>query len=199
MVIVAPAFCAAATAESVEATEKQVVHPFHRVETVVEDCAVEGLSGIGVIDRGIVPGQRAGFVVDGHAGVFAGLPEPERVSLRVERDHHAPHGTDVHGRSHDRSAGLGDAGGGGVCIVGGHVRRPPRRVGRVHLRGHTGSRAITDAGGEVPAVLRFTAGVGPTENVAVEGLGGVEVSGAVIDPARRAGRPRLVTSGHFSS
>ncbi len=82
--IVAPAFCAAATAESVEATEKQVVHPFHRVETVVEDCAVEGLSGIGVIDRGVVPDQRAGFVVDGHAGVLAGRVkrEPARSKLR---------------------------------------------------------------------------------------------------------------------
>src|SRR4051812_23641497 len=86
-------------------------------------------------------------------------------------------------------AAPGGGGGGRSGGGGGKVRRPGGGVGGDLRRPAPGGGASPLGAHRIPAVLGFTAGVRPAEDRRVEGAGSVEVRGAEVDPARRAGRP----------
>ena len=72
--------------------------PVSRSKLKPKTAAVE-LAGPGRVgDGGLVPHQRAGLVVDLDAGGGAGLPEAERVALRIGGDGHPAVRADVHRR-----------------------------------------------------------------------------------------------------
>jgi hypothetical protein len=74
------------------------------------------------------------------------LPPALSTAATAARDRHACQRTNVHGLDRDGPVGCGDAGGDGISVVGGEIGRPPRRVGRAHLRSHAGCRATASSG-----------------------------------------------------
>src|SRR6185369_1071623 len=96
----------------------------------------------------------------------------------------------VHGRGHDRTAGVGDPVRAHAGVLGGEVDRPRGASGRVVGRPDPADLLAVLEQHAVAARVWAEILDRPAEELAVERPGGGDVAGAEIHPVRRARRKR---------
>src|SRR5215207_3349897 len=81
-------------ADADDVVRRSVAHP-HLLASPAEELAIEAEDRAGVAGRQLVPGERAGLVDPGGAGVRAGLPHGEDGSGRIAKHRHPADVEDV--------------------------------------------------------------------------------------------------------